>query len=630
MRRAFVIFLVIAALGAVSYYRLLDNYELTSLDLRFVLRQPKIPISDKIVFIEIGEDSLRKLGRFPFDRSYHAILIKALADAKAKLVLMDLLFSEPHEHDKELEGALNQAGNVYLPYAFELDSPHLGCGGAVSASGYIARPLDYLAKEARGTGCINIVPDPDGKFRKAPIFIKYKDVLYPHISLAVACDYLGLRPSDLKLPLDEKMNLQVNFSGKWGSSYRHYSYADIVQSYLAKFSGDRPIANLADLKDKICIVGLTASGTGDVHPTPFEPICPGMAVHAEVINSILNNKFVSRASRWSNVAILFLMCILISIFTLKTKPLIALLLLVSILLIFTAAAFLSFNYLGLWIDMAYLILAGILLYLALTIHRYVIEWKKRLVVENELGIAKKIQESFLPGGPPAVKGAEISASMFTAKQVGGDLYDFIDFSESRFGVMIGDVSGKGVPAALFMAMAASAFKTFAKTPGLSVRDCLVKLNEKIVGESSSNLFVTVFYGIFDMKEMSFVYSNGGHLPVAHVGPDGSVKFLDVEEGAPLGLMEGPYAERRVNFKPGDFFVFYTDGITEAMNPKREMYGSERLEKVIMAARMLSSGEILKAIEKDVRKFEPVAKQHDDMTLIVVKISGPLTKTVNRV
>jgi len=620
MRRVAVILLIVAALGAGSYYRLLDNYELTTLDLRFVSRHPKIPISKNIAFIEIGEDSIRKLGRFPFDRSYHAILIKALTDAKAKLVLVDLLFSEPHEHDKELESALHQAGNVYLPYAFELDKPGQGRGGPASASGYIARPLDYLAREARGTGYINIVPDPDGKFRKAPLFIKYEGVLHSHISLVLACDYLGLVPGDLKLPLDEKMNLQVNFSGKWGSSYRHYSYGDVVQSYLAKFSGDRPIVNLNDLKDAICIVGLTASGTGDVHPTPFEPICPGMAVHAEIINSIINKSFISRAPRWLNLAIIFVMGLLMSVFTLRTKPLRALLLLVSILIIFISAAFLSFNYLGLWIDMVYPAAAWVLLYLALTIYRYVVEWKNRLVVENELGIAKKIQESFLPKAALRVEGAEIAASMFTAKQVGGDLYDFIDISDSSFGVMIGDVSGKGVPAALFMAMAAGAFKTFAKMRELTVRDCLVKLNEKIVAESASNLFVTVFYGIFDMKEKSFVYSNGGHLPVAHVqGADGGIRFLDVEEGAPLGLMEGPYLERRVSFKPGDFFVFYTDGITEAMNPKREMYESRRLEKVITANRSLTAGEILKSIEKDVRKFEPAAKQHDDMTLIVVKI-----------
>jgi CHASE2 domain-containing sensor protein len=619
MRRAFVIFLIIAALGAISYYRLLDNYELTSLDFRFVLRQPKIPTSDKIVFIEIGEDSLQKLGRFPFDRSYHAILIKALSDAKARIILMDLLFSEPHEHDKELEFALNQAGNVYLPYVFEIDKSAPGLEGPVTADGYIARPLDYLAKEARGTGYINIVPDPDGKFRKAPLFIKYEGALYPHISLALACDYLGLRMGDLKPPLDEKMNLQVNFSGKWGYSYRHYSFADVAQSYLAKFSGDRPILNLADFKDKICIVGLTASGAGDVHPTPFEPICPGMAVHAEIINSILNNNFIRRASRWMNLSLLVIMGLLISVFTLKTKPTRALFALASILVVFVAAAFLLFNYLGLWIDVACPVLVGILLYLALNIYRYVVEWKKRLVVENELGIAKKIQESFLPKSAPVVEGAEIAVSMFTARQVGGDLYDFVEFPDSRFGIMIGDVSGKGVPAALFMAMTTGAFKTFAKTAGLSVRDCLARLNEKIVAESSSNLFVTVFYGIFDMKEKSFVYSNGGHLPVAHTGADGSVKFLDVDEGAPLGLMEGPYGEGRVSFKTGDSFVFYTDGITEAMNPKKEMYGSQRLEKVILKSRTLPAGEILKAIEKDVRKFEPAAKQHDDMTLIIVKV-----------
>jgi len=149
-------------------------------------------------------------------------------------------------------------------------------------------------------------------------------------------------------------------------------------------------------------------------------------------------------------------------------------------------------------DLFYPSIILVLLYMSLTLYKYISEWKKRLLLENELKIAKKIQESFLPKSIPRMDGLEIEATMFTAREVGGDLYDFRAFDDGTLGVMIGDVSGKGVPASLFMAMVTSEFKFFAM-PGAPPEAVLTGLNSKLVKESSSNLFVTVFYLIFDMK-----------------------------------------------------------------------------------------------------------------------------------
>jgi sigma-B regulation protein RsbU (phosphoserine phosphatase) len=115
------------------------------------------------------------------------------------------------------------------------------------------------------------------------------------------------------------------------------------------------------------------------------------------------------------------------------------------------------------------------------------------------------------------------------------------------------------------------------------------------------------------------YSNGGHLPVIYLSGENSLQFLDVTEGAPLGLMEGTYAGNELSFKKGDIFILYTDGITEAMNTKSEMYGKDRLSSSIKSHREFSAKNLLTAIERDVRKFEPKSRQHDDMTLMVVKI-----------
>lgn len=613
---------------AVSYSRLFDIYELNALDLRFRAR-PAVAVTDKAVIIEIGEDAIKKLGRFPFDRSYHSILVKALSEFGAKAIVFDIFFSEPGEHDKDMIDAVAKAGNVYMPFTLDIDAAKKS--GMVSAAGYLTRCLDGYAAAAKGTGHINIIPDIDGKFRRIPLFVSYEGRRYPYLSFLMGCDYLGLPAADvrmepgkfiacgndLRIPLDEDSNMMINFSGRWGRTYGHYSYVDVLQSYSALISGRKPILDPAIFKDKVCFVGLTAAGTVDLHPNPFETLYPGVGIHAEVFNSILKRSFIARASKGLNLAVLLILGILISAVTLKTKPVKGLIALLLAAAAFSALSVYLFNAFGLWIDVVYPVFVMGVLYLLLTLYKYISEWKRRLVLENELGIARKIQESFLPKKLPEAKGLDIDAAMFTARQVGGDLYDFAVLSPDRIGVAIGDVSGKGVPASLFMAMVTGSFRTFA-VPDAGPEEVLAKLNSKLIRESSSNLFVTIFYLIFDMRQMFVYYANGGHLPVLHISAAGAVEYLDVRDGAPLGLMEGAYSSGKAKFSDGDLFVFYTDGITEAMNARSEMYGSNRLAAAAGKFMAASPKEIVKAIERDVRAFEPKSKQHDDMTLIAVK------------
>lgn len=614
-----------------SYFRILDSYELETLDFRFRLRPP-MPVTDTIVIIEVGDDTIQKLGRFPFDRSYHAIITKALADAGAKAIIFDIFFSESQKSDSDFESAVRDAGNVYFPVVFELDPKNSRT--VPYAVGYAAECLPDLASAAKGIGHINVIPDVDGKFRRAPAYIRYeKYLLQPYLSLLVACDYLGISQKDVKffpgkylalgrnirVPLDENSNIIINFSSKWGKSYRHYSYVDIIQSYLAKISGEAPHMNLSALKGKICLIGLTAVGTVDLHATPFDTLYPTMGMHAETFNSILANRFISRTSRSVNVGILLFLSMLITLVVFRIKPFKGFVYLLSVILILILSGMVVFNIFGVWIDLIYPILVMVILHLTLTLYKYVSEWKHRLLIENELGIAKKIQESFLPKSMPSMEGVRVAASMFTARQVGGDLYDFVRFGENKLGVMIGDVSGKGVPASLFMAMSVGAFRSLA-LPGESPASVLANLNIKLVNESSSNLFVTMFYAIFDLAAGTVIYGNGGHLPVLYLRKDGESRFLDVKDGSPLGLIDGPYSSGTTSFSRGDTFVFYTDGVTEAMNAKADMYGSDRLLAIAEKNKLFSADKILEEIEKDVRCFEPKSSQHDDITIVVLKIT----------
>lgn len=625
----FVLPMIILSVLLISYLRLTDNYELETLDYRFLLR-PSQAATDKVVLIEIGDDTLKNLGRWPLDRSYHALLVKALSGAGARAILFDMFFSEPREYDGEFENAIRDAGNVYIPFVFDLDAEKKS--HYTSAKGYIAKNLPDISAAAKEEGHINIFPDIDGKFRRVPLLIKYNDTWYPYISFLVACDYLDIPVKDakiipgkyisfgdMKIPLEDSSNMIINFSGRWGKTYKHYSYSDVIQSYLAPTIGQKPILDLNIFKDKVCVIGLTAAGTVDLHPNPFETLYPGFGIHAEIFNSMLNRRFIARASKEINLIILIVLMVLITITTLKTKPIKGFFILIAASIAFIFTGMLLFIVSRLWIDLFYPALILVLLYLSLTLYKYISEWKKRLLMENELSIAKKIQESFLPKRLPEISGINMAAAMFTARQVGGDLYDFKVFDSGRFGVMIGDVSGKGVPASLFMAMVTGAFKSFA-VAGAMPQDVLANLNTKLVKESASDLFVTMFYSVFDLNNGRFEYANGGHLPVLHLSEENKHEFLDVENGAPLGLMDNTYSGAQINFNKGDLFIFYTDGVTEAMNAKRDMYEKERLVNVAKKNRHKPSRYILEAIEKDIRKFEPKPIQHDDITLIVVKIA----------
>lgn len=628
LRHYLILSLVIFSVSAISYLHLTDLYELESLDARFLLR-PKPITTDKVILIEIGDDTLKTLGQWPVERNYHALLIKALSEAGAKSIVFDIFFSQPREYDDDLEEAILNAKNVYLPFVFDIDANKRS--PFTTAKGYDAKTLTRFSALDKGEGHINISPDIDGKFRRVPLLINYEGRWYPYVSFLAACDYLGvsiknihIKPgkyiscSGVIIPLDDSSNMIINFSGKWNRAYRHYSYCDIIQSYLAPAIGQKPILDLTVFNDKVCIVGLTATGTVDLHPSPLETLYPAFGIHAEVINSMLNKHFISRASKEMNLAILMFLMALVTLTTLRMKPVGGLLILIIVELLFRTAAIITFNLFGIWIDVFYPTVVLVLLYLSLTLYKYIAEWKKRLFLENELSIAKKIQESFLPKSLPVAEGVDIEAAMFTARQVGGDLYDFRVFSDGKLGVMIGDVSGKGVPASLFMAMVTSEFKFFA-TPDALPEKVLSSLNSKITQESSSNLFVTMFYLIFDMNRRAAKFSNGGHLPVIRINAAGQSELLDVPDGMPLGLIDSTYGGKELPLKKGDAFILYTDGVTEAMNSKRELYGENRLIKVIKSFRNLPSKGILDAIEKDVRSFEPKAKQHDDITIIVIKI-----------
>ncbi|MBF0486031.1 MAG: CHASE2 domain-containing protein [Candidatus Omnitrophica bacterium] len=598
-----------------SWFHAFEKNELDTLDLRFHLR-PTIARTDKVVIIEIDNNTIKKIGQFPFHRGYHAKLIDALSGAGARAVVFDIFFSEPQKGDADLLAAMRAAGNVYLPYVFEL-APYEGRGMAHAVK-YSAQNLPELTSAAKATGYINVIADADGKFRRVPPYVQYEGRKYPAMALLLSSDYLATDLSHQKIPLDENANLIINFAGKWVDAYQHYSFGDILQSYEALSKGKKPVLDLNIFKDKVCLVGYTADGTTDLHPSPLEPLYPSIGIHADIFNSILYKKFITQASRGINLVILIGLSLLILASSLKAAPLQAFGLLVEINAVFLLVSVTFFNRLGVWVDVFYPLLVTTLLYLFCTLYRSILHFKERITLESELKIAKQIQESFVPKALPEVNEIDIAATMLTAREVGGDLYDVIKFDNNKVGIMIGDVMGKGIPASLFMAMAATSFKFFAK-PEILPNQTLLDLNEKIIRETPSDRFVTLYYSLFDFKNRVMFYANGGHLPVLYLARGEKALSLDVDDGLPLGMMKGPYSGREIKFDRGDIFIYYTDGIIEAKNARSEMYGVLRLSAFVEMNRSLTAKELRDGVVNDVMKFLGKQKPQDDITLITIKV-----------
>ena len=243
---------------------------------------------------------------------------------------------------------------------------------------------------------------------------------------------------------------------------------------------------------------------------------------------------------------------------------------------------------------------------------------------TELAIAAEIQNSFLPDTITQIEGYDIAARSVEAKEVGGDFFDVIPLEvvplgTGKLGIMIADVSGKGIPAALFMALSRIVVRVnamwYATKPAAAIRDA----NTIISHDSKSGMFVTLFYGLMDSANLTFTYVNAGHNPPIHYSAaDGTLSELGAT-GIAIGVLDdSKYTQDTVQMAQNDLLILYTDGITEAENAHLEMFGLERLKEVILASHTVSSKDIIDEILNAVRAFTGDQPQSDDITLMVIR------------
>ena len=261
----------------------------------------------------------------------------------------------------------------------------------------------------------------------------------------------------------------------------------------------------------------------------------------------------------------------------------------------------------------------------MAIWRDALESRDQLVaIRNELGVASQMQQSILPKVFPKGLGYETFANMEPAREVGGDFFDFVRLEKNRVGLAIADVSGKGVPAALFMMSSRTLLKGSAigsEEPGI----VLSSVNSLLEEDNESLMFVTVFYAVFNPATGDFAYANGGHNPPLLVHADGSSEYLPMTNGVALGVMpEHEFEENRVALTPGELVVLYTDGVTEAINAEDEEFGPERLQEVFLGGPPDSVREANELVFGAVRSFAGDTPQFDDITCVTLMRSedGP--------
>lgn len=246
-----------------------------------------------------------------------------------------------------------------------------------------------------------------------------------------------------------------------------------------------------------------------------------------------------------------------------------------------------------------------------------LESTERNRMEQELNMAHTIQSSLLPEENPEIPGCSIAGYWQAARQVSGDFYDFMQFADGRWGIAIADVADKGIPAALFMALSRTILRTVAFNRR-SPSEVLHRSNQIIYGDTTSDHFVTVFYAVWDPKELILHYANGGHNPPLLLKKDGASRLLS-SEGIALGVIEDvSYAEKSVKLEKGDSIVFYTDGITEAVNEDYDEFGLDRLLQTVRLARSESPKSMINRITGAVSDHAGNTPQFDDITLVVLK------------
>ena len=359
-----------------------DRMEQLTLDQRFKVRGRQFTYS-KLILVEVAEDSIQAVGRWPWDREWHATIVKALKDFGVRTIAFDVLFSEPAnpQTDTLFARMIENANNVFLPVAFNETEGEIGYS--------LVRSIPEISQGVRGEGHITITPDSDGILRRIKLRIQHEERYYFQLGFLMALEFFGVDPKDvrfyptkvevpipdnpvLEIPLTDEGDFILNWAGKWKESFRHVSFIDVIVSYTQWLKNEPTRIPVEPFEDALCIIGVSATGLFDIRATPVEPAYPAMGVNATVLNSIIEKKFQIPLSDKANIGILWGMSALIFLIMQGTGYLRTMILILVLAASYVAASFGLFIYGSIITTIVYPLVLIFSSYIALTAYHQIV------------------------------------------------------------------------------------------------------------------------------------------------------------------------------------------------------------------------------------------------------------------
>lgn len=639
---------------------------------------PRSHKSDPAIVVAIDERALETYGQWPWPRTLIAELTERTAALGALAIGFDVLFPEPDRfspralsqtlkplpadvvrrldalpsNDQRFANAMRNRRVVLSVAANDAVDPHHVValpGTPVRYFGDAARLLPRfqgyvgnvaeLRAAAAGQGLIS-VDASDTNVRRVHLLADIGDVTVPGLALellrvatgvpalnvyARGSGLLDVGLGDVRIPIQEDGIFWLYYSREVPG--RLVSAADVLAGRVAP----------GLLKDKIALVGVTGLGLLDYKTSPFGEKVAGVELHAQLIEQVFDGAYLVRPhwTLWTELALLALAAMVLAAIVPRRHVAISIGTLIGLLATLAAIGTWAFAAHGVLLDIAWPSIGAVICFGALLTNTLAEADRQRRAlreaaarVAGELEAARRIQMGLLPQPREVFRGErgfELEGLVEPAQSVGGDFYDCLKLDPDRLFFVVGDVSGKGMPAALFMALSKSIVRAAAARGGRSLGTIVSQAAEEIERQNPESLFVTLFAAILDLRTGMLEYCNAGHPPPYARLPSGAVERFPAAEGPPLCVLPNfEYETGYRQLRPGEWVCAVTDGVTEATDPATRFYGTDRLVAAI--ARLpkdVQASDVANELREDVRRFAGGSTQSDDLTLLAVRWITPV-------
>ena len=618
---------------------------------------PRQRLSAPVTIVEIDERSLAAHGQWPWPRSRLAGLIERVGAAAPVAIGLDLLFPEPDRYSPaslaellpqipaDVSARLRELpdNDALLARAMRARPVVLALAGLEAAEpsseprllSFASRlsSIEQLVRAAAGQGLIS-AESRARVVRRVPLVADVQGSVVPALALEMlrvatrapavsvaprSGGLLEVRFADLRIPAQADGTAWLRYA-------RHDPARFVSAAAVLDGSADPEL-----LRSKLVLIGVTGLGLVDHVATPLGERVPGVELHAQLIEQVFDGAFITRPqwAPWLEAGLLAAAVAALMIVVPARRVTVSLAALLAALALLAGVALGAFLLHGVLLDAAWPAL-GVAFAFALLLAATLAEAdrQRRALREaaaraaGELAAARRIQMGLLPDLSEltrAIPALGIAGFIEPARTVGGDFYDCVQLDPRRVYFVVGDVAGKGMPAALFMALSKAVLKSAAAPGGLDAGAVLTRAAAEIGRDNPEQLFVTAFAGILDVGSGVLEYSNAGHEPPYLLAPGSRPERLPHADGPPLCTLKGfVYRAERRQLRPGSCLCVVSDGVTEATDERQQLYGAPRLEELLAAAPAgASPATLVASLREDVARFAGKAPLADDVTLLAL-------------